>query len=148
MLGKGHLVGAPRARVPKRHDARPERAARRGGERTAQGDEAPPRSRRPVEVIRVARVRDAVRRLAIHRCAPEGDVGEVAGSRWLAGPRQRPVGGVRVVAVNVSIPFLGEGVPEVTYGVEVVGVDAVRAISARRWASDISSGSSSSRDRL
>ena len=66
MPGKGHLVGAPRTRVPKRHDARPERAARRGGERTAQGDEAPPRSRRPVEVIRVARVRDAVRRLAIH----------------------------------------------------------------------------------
>ena len=83
MLGKGHLVGAPGARVPKRHDARPERAARRGGERTAQGDEAPPRSRRPVEVIRVARVRDAVRRLALHRCAPEGDVGEVAGSRRL-----------------------------------------------------------------
>ena len=26
MLGKGHLVGAPRARVPKRHDARPERS--------------------------------------------------------------------------------------------------------------------------
>jgi hypothetical protein len=39
MLGKGHLVGAPGARVPKRHDARPERAARRGGERTAQGDD-------------------------------------------------------------------------------------------------------------
>ena len=69
-----------------------------------EGDEAPPRSRRPVEVIRVARVRDAVRRLAIHRCAPEGDVGEVAGSRRLAGPRQRPVGGVRAAALAAALP--------------------------------------------